>query len=129
MCVEASKKSEHILTLKIGRLSRNREEACNKHLFFDEEYSKTTTIISKFALLSPMQIQIGVISLLLFTLKPFWRSNFAFNCLTNLSLQQSTENNGCNDINETETKECLEYLITTNCWIPMVIRTHFAEIY
>ena len=35
MCMEVSRKSDSILSLRLGRLSRNPEEACNQHLFFD----------------------------------------------------------------------------------------------
>ena len=44
MCVEAEKKSGHILTLRIGRLSRNRDEACSTNLFFDGSVKRTTLI-------------------------------------------------------------------------------------
>jgi hypothetical protein len=47
LCLESERKSDHIMTFRIGRLSRNPEEACNKHLFFDDKAVKKTTIISR----------------------------------------------------------------------------------
>ncbi|TRY74844.1 hypothetical protein TCAL_11427 [Tigriopus californicus] len=47
LCMDVEKKSPHILSLRMGRLSRNRDEACNPHLFFDVSSDKTTLISSK----------------------------------------------------------------------------------
>ena len=46
VCLEIERKSDNILTLRMGRLSRNQDEACNTHLFFDANIP-TTTIISE----------------------------------------------------------------------------------
>jgi len=47
VCLEIERKSENILSLRMGRLSRNQDEACNTQLFFDANIP-TSTIISKF---------------------------------------------------------------------------------
>ena len=46
VCMEIERKSENILSIKTGRLSRNQDEACNTQLFFDSNIP-TSTIISK----------------------------------------------------------------------------------
>ena len=45
-CLEVLKKTEDVLSVKIGRLSRNSDEACNQQLFFDRNIP-FTIIISK----------------------------------------------------------------------------------
>ena len=47
MCMELRAESDRVLTLKVGRLSRDRDEACNKNLFFDAASSLRTTLISE----------------------------------------------------------------------------------
>ena len=46
MCLEVNYRSENVISAKIGRLSRNREEACDRQLFFDTSI-QSTTLISK----------------------------------------------------------------------------------
>ena len=47
MCLEVNYRSENVISAKIGRLSRNREEACDRELFFDASL-QSTTLISKY---------------------------------------------------------------------------------
>ena len=47
MCLEVNYRSENVISAKIGRLSRNQEEACDRQLFFDASV-QSTTLISKF---------------------------------------------------------------------------------
>ena len=50
MCFEVRYKSENVISAKVGRLSRNQEEACDRQLFFDASI-QSTTLISKLLLL------------------------------------------------------------------------------
>ena len=50
MCLEVRYKSENVISAKVGRLSRNQEEACDRQLFFDASI-QSTTLISKLLLL------------------------------------------------------------------------------
>lgn len=47
MCMEVSHKSDSILSLRLGRLSRNPEEACNQHLFFDNSIQPVIIVSAK----------------------------------------------------------------------------------
>ena len=47
VCMEASRKSDSILSLRLGKLSRNPEEACNQHLFFDASIQPVIIVSSK----------------------------------------------------------------------------------
>ena len=46
LCVESERKSERVMSVRMGRFSRNPEEACNTQLFFDDAAVQTTTLIS-----------------------------------------------------------------------------------
>ena len=47
VCMEASRKSDSILSLRLGKLSRNPEEACNQHLFFDASIQPVIIVSAK----------------------------------------------------------------------------------
>lgn len=47
VCLEAVRKSDSIMTVRLGRLSRNQEEACNRHLFFDNSIQPVTIVSGK----------------------------------------------------------------------------------
>ena len=47
MCMEVSGKSDSIMSLRLGRLSRNPEEACNQHLFFDKSIQPVIIVSAK----------------------------------------------------------------------------------
>ena len=55
ICLEVKYRSENVISAKIGRLSRDREEACN--LFFDSSV-QSTTLISKFFTLQKLYLNI-----------------------------------------------------------------------
>ena len=46
--MESERKSERVMTVRVGRFSRNPEEACNTQLFFDDAAVRGTTLISEF---------------------------------------------------------------------------------
>ena len=46
MCLEVKYRSENVISARIGRLSRNQNEACDTELFFDKSI-QSTTLISK----------------------------------------------------------------------------------
>ena len=46
--MESERKSERVMTVRVGRFSRNPEEACNTQLFFDDAAVRRTTLISEF---------------------------------------------------------------------------------
>ena len=46
MCLEVKYRSENVISVRIGRLSRNQNEACDTELFFDKSI-QSTTLISK----------------------------------------------------------------------------------
>ena len=50
MCLEVKYRSENVISARIGRLSRNRDEACDTQLFFDKSI-QSTTLISKFSII------------------------------------------------------------------------------
>ena len=45
--MEAQFLDDHIRSLKLGRLSRDQNEACNEHLFFDDQEQPASTLISR----------------------------------------------------------------------------------
>jgi hypothetical protein len=45
--MEVSRKADSIMSLRLGRLSRNQEEACNQHLFFDISIQPVTVVSAK----------------------------------------------------------------------------------
>ena len=45
--MEASRKSDSILSLRLGKLSRNPDEACNQHLFFDASIQPVIIVSAK----------------------------------------------------------------------------------
>ena len=45
--MEVGRKSDSILSLRLGRLSRNPEEACNQHLFFDASIQPVIIVSAK----------------------------------------------------------------------------------
>jgi len=47
VCMEASRKSDSILSLRLGKLSRNPDEACNQHLFFDASIQPVIIVSAK----------------------------------------------------------------------------------
>ena len=47
MCMEVYRKADTIMSLKLGRLSRNPEEACNQHLFFDTAIPSVIIVSAK----------------------------------------------------------------------------------
>ena len=47
MCMEVYRKADSIMSLKLGKLSRNPEEACNQHLFFDTAIPSVIIVSSK----------------------------------------------------------------------------------
>ena len=48
LCVESERRSERVMTVRVGRFSRNPEEACNTQLFFDHAAVQRVTLISEF---------------------------------------------------------------------------------
>jgi len=47
MCMEVYRKADSIMSLKLGKLSRNPEEACNQHLFFDTAIPSVIIVSAK----------------------------------------------------------------------------------
>lgn len=47
MCMEVSRKSDSIMSLRMGRLSRNPDEACDQHLFFDKSIEPVIMVSAK----------------------------------------------------------------------------------
>lgn len=47
MCMEVSRKSDSIMSLRMGRLSRNPDEACDQHLFFDKSIEPVIIVSAK----------------------------------------------------------------------------------
>lgn len=47
VCMEVSRKSDSIMSVRLGRLSRNPEEACNQHLFFDKSIQPIIIVSAK----------------------------------------------------------------------------------
>ena len=47
VCIEVSRKSDSIMSLRLGKLSRNSEEACNQHLFFDNSIQPVIIVSAK----------------------------------------------------------------------------------
>ena len=46
ICLELVKKSSSVITTRMGRLSRNPDEACDQSLFFDKS-TQSTVLVSK----------------------------------------------------------------------------------
>ena len=47
VCMEVNRKSDSILSVRLGRLSRNPDEACNQHLFFDTSIKPSIIVSAK----------------------------------------------------------------------------------
>ena len=48
MCLEITRRSNSVISTKLGKLSRNPEEACDETLFFDSDI-QSTILISEIA--------------------------------------------------------------------------------